>query len=142
MIDDKPGQDVRICGAPGCDNPIKGDGRCLYCSSVCTETMKKLRYQQRLVREIKKRRAGRVCALEGCNDPVIPPRRRYSSDACAAKAQREQVRRSNEKLPDSRQGSSKFKYERHGREVRTIRFMQHVPAERWQEYEFSKPEDQ
>lgn len=129
---------VRICGAPDCDNPIKGDGRCLYCSPVCTETMKKLQYQQRLVREIEKRRAGRVCALEGCDNLVRPPRRRYCSDTCAAKAQREQMRRSNEILPGSRQGSSKFKYERHRREVRTIRCMQNVPAEQWSRYEFVK----
>lgn len=138
MIDEKSGQEIRLCQAPGCDNPIGSDRRRRCCSQDCLEIMQRFQYQQRLIRGIDKRRAGKVCAIEGCDNPVHPPRRQHCSDHCAAKVQREQVRRTSAINRKKRRSLSKSNYLRHKREVRSIRCMQHVPAERWQEYEFRK----
>lgn len=129
---------VRICGAPGCDNPIGSDRRRRYCSTVCAVKVNRrntLR-RQRERRGIKPQ--DKVCAIEGCECLVFPPRRRHCSDVCAAKAQKEQVRRTSEISRRMKRALSKSKHERHEREVRTIRTMQNVPAERWQEYRFVK----
>ena len=138
MVDEKTEQEIRICGAPGCDNPIGDDRRRRCCSQDCLEAMQRLQYQQKLLREVEKRRAGNVCAIEGCDNLVQPPRRRHCSDVCAAKTQKEQVRRGSEVNRKKRRSSSKTKQERQVQEIRAIRTMQNVPAERWQEYEFRK----
>ena len=137
VIDKKSGQEVRICQAPGCDDPIGNDRRRRYCR-VCAEIIDGLRRQQRRDKNGETKRSGRICALEGCEILVLPPRRRHCSDHCAAKAQREQSRKSSEIKRRMKRALSKSKHERHGREVRTIRTMQNVPAERWDQYDFIK----
>jgi len=138
VVDDKAGQDIRICQAPGCDNPIGSDRRRRYCSTVCSvkvniqKTMRRHRERSGIERQYK------VCAIDGCENLVHPPRRRHCSDHCAAKAQKEQTRRTSEIKRRMKRALSKSKHKRHKGEVRTIRCMQHVPAERWEQYEFVK----
>lgn len=137
MIDEKAGQDIRICQAPGCDNPIINEIRRRYCK-VCAEIIDKLLRQNRRDKNGEIKRSGRICALGGCENPVLAPKRRYCSDHCAAEAQKDQSRKSSEMNRKKRRSSSKSKYERHRREVRTIRSMLHVPVERWGDYKFIK----
>lgn len=138
MVDENSAQDVRTCGAPGCDNPIGNDNRRRHCSRRCSNKVSNERARRRSIEQRELMRADKVCAIEGCENLVHPPRRRHCSAHCAAKAQREQARRGSEIYRKKRRSSSKSEHERHEREIRTIRTMQNVPAERWQEYEFRK----
>lgn len=137
MIDDKSGKDIRICQAPGCDDPIGNDRRRRYCR-VCAGIINKLRYQKRRDKNGELKRLGKVCAYDRCKRLVRAPKRRYCPGDCAVKAQKEQSRKTSEIKRRMKRALSKSKYVRHGKEVRTIRYMQHVPAERWQEYVFIK----
>lgn len=128
-------QTVRLCGAPGCDNPVDTDRRRRYCSKVCAV---KVNRENALRRGRALRGLGqddRVCAREGCQCLVHPSHRLYCSDTCAGRIHGEQIRRSSEVTRKKRRSSSKSKARR-SREIRTIRGMQQVPAERWFQYEF------
>lgn len=138
MIEEQIGQDIRVCGAPGCDNPIGNDTRRRHCSRRCSNKVGNERARQRIIEKRGMKRLSRVCAIEGCENPVHPPRRRHCSAHCAAKAQREQVRKTSEINRKKRSSSSKLKPRRQQQEIRAIRYMQHVPAERWDRYEFIK----
>ena len=134
MVDEKVEQEIRICGAPGCDNPTGKDGRRRFCSMRCSkrihnEKAKGLRKLERL---------GRVCAIGGCQNPVTGQRSRYCSKECAVVAYGEQVRAGCKRSRKKKQRSKKSKPQRHKREYRPIRLMQHVTVEKWPEYRFLK----
>ena len=134
MVDEKSGQDIRTCGAPGCDNPVGNDNRRRFCSMRCSNRVHNDKTKGR--RKLEK--LGRVCAIEGCNHPVVGRRSRYCSDECASKAYHQQVREASKRKREKKRRSSKSKPERRKLEVRAIRGMQQVPVERWGEYEFKR----
>ena len=83
----------------------------------------------------KLKRQDKVCAVEGCNQPLGRHRSRYCSQFCADKAQGNIVRKHSARRRNSRRVSNPDPFPSY-HEVRTIRRMQDVPAERWSEYEF------
>lgn len=136
MIDDKLGQGVRICGAPGCGNPLGKDSRRRYCSTICAVKVNRLRSKQGQAELRGVKQSDKTCEIEGCENLIPEGRRRYCSDGCAAKAQKEQVRKTSERLREDRGANPKRPV--HIRETRTVRGMQQVPADRWDEYVFNK----
>lgn len=128
---------VRVCQAVGCRKRIGTDLRRRYCSEACAVKMNRLLTRQGQADLHGENRQAKICALEGCNNLVPEDRRRYCSVKCAKEAQREQNRtnpRSNRRINSYL--SVNKRYERHIQEIRTIRSMQDVPADRWGEYEF------